>query len=794
VQLNISFVRAVNIAGDQNGSGTVMAVAMDEGGGGFNNRTNKFYRSTNGGVTFSLVSTGAAFYPPGRSVSGYSPGMYAAGYWRYLGGGQGGIGPSNVWHYAYTMGISGTDPGNVMYIRSTDNGTTWSAPLQLNTDATARAQWEPSLAVTKTGRLLVSWYDERETVACGAPGASTLCYRRWGRTSTNGGVTWQADQPIGDALSPLPAQPDPSVISNFVGDWDFANAEGETAFTAWVDGRTLIGGSSQQDVFFDKVVLSPTYGGTDADVVLPDAASPKVTQSGTSVWAHGSTIVVHYNDSRTTSSCYDGVSTSTDGGSTWAAAQPLCSGHGTNFGFPGVVYNEKYSQWFAISLAAGCGGGGVGGWTSANGLAWSPGSCAHSGSFDDRPSVWVDNSLASPYYGNMYVYYNDFNVAGEPYVTRSTDGGATWGTPLQMTASFLRAVSITGSQNGDGTVIVAAMDEGGGGFNNRVNRFYRSTNGGAAFSLAYTGAAFYPPGRSMSGYPPGMYTSPTGYWRYTGGGQAGIGPSTVVHYAYTMGIVGTDPGNVMYIRSTDNGTTWSVPLQLNTDGGTRAQWEPSLAVTKTGAVFVSWYDERETGSCGVAGVNTPCYRRWGRTSLDGGVSWQADEPVSDVVSPLPAQPDTNMNANFAGDWDFAYADGETALTAWVDGRVLISAASQQDVFFDKVKLRSPTSATVLGGGTICTGQSAGIQAVLTGTPPWNVSWSDGAVQSGIMTSPATRSAAPLSTTVYTVTAVSDLYYASGSSSGSASVVVNTDSSSPAVTAPFAATIVQTLCM
>src|SRR5438105_15842654 len=94
------------------------------------------------------------------------------------------------------------------------------------------------------------------------------------------------------------------------------------------------------------------------------------------------------------------------------------------------------------------------------------------------------------------------------------------------------------------------------------------------------------------------------------GQPAALGP--VVHYIYGMGIQGVDPGNVMYVRSTDSGTTWSTPLQLNTDTTTRAQFQANLAVNRTGALFAGWYDERETTSCGPHGPTTPCYRRSGR--------------------------------------------------------------------------------------------------------------------------------------------------------------------------------------
>src|SRR5262249_25262585 len=42
-----------------------------------------------------------------------------------------------------------------------------------------------------------------------------------------------------------------------------------------------------------------------------------------------------------------------------------------------------------------------------------------------------------------------------------------------------------------------------------------------------------------------------------------------------------------------------------------------------------------------------------------------------------------------------------------------------------VAIRVPPTAVVSGGATICAGDTAQITAVLTGTGPWDVSWSDG---------------------------------------------------------------------
>ena len=87
------------------------------------------------------------------------------------------------------------------------------------------------------------------------------------------------------------------------------------------------------------------------------------------------------------------------------------------------------------------------------------------------------------------------------------------------------------------------------------------------------------------------------------------------------------------------------------------------------------------------------------------------------------------------------------------------------------KLVPAPNAAVSGGGTICAGGSATIQAALTGTPPWSLTWSDGVTQSGLTASPATRSVSPGSTATYIVTAFSDAS-GPGASSGGATVTVN----------------------
>jgi len=86
-------------------------------------------------------------------------------------------------------------------------------------------------------------------------------------------------------------------------------------------------------------------------------------------------------------------------------------------------------------------------------------------------------------------------------------------------------------------------------------------------------------------------------------------------------------------------------------------------------------------------------------------------------------------------------------------------------------VKAKPTASVSGTTAICPASSASIQAALAGTSPWNVTWSDGFVQSGVVSSPASRSVSPAATTVYTVTNVADAN-CSNAGSGSATVTVN----------------------
>jgi hypothetical protein len=445
--------------------------------------------------------------------------------------------------------------------------------------------------------------------------------------------------------------------------------------------------------FIQRLLPSPlAYGTTDVNLITGTETFPNVTQSGTFTAGNPDNplqIVVAYIDSRgrnANPNNIGGASVSTDGGNTFVRITRANgqSPFDNTFGLPSVIYNRASGTWFTVWPEEGCGFG-IGYYKSAT--PWDPDSwihgCIHSDStLNDNESGWADNNPASPYYGRMYVSWNGNYPSPLIFVSYSTDNGLTWTKPQQIiSTSLIRNVHITGDLV-TGDVYLAAMDDMGGGFTSRANKIYRSTDGGNTWALTYTGLAFPAPGRTGCSYFPCMYYGPT-YWRTSGSGEPAA-LNHVVHLTYaSRNPSNGDPGNVFYIRSTDSGVTFSAPLQLNTDDTIRAQWQPSLSVATDGSVFATWYDERETSYCIKGDPTVPCYRIWGRKSTDNGATWFPDMPFSDVISPLPDQPDPGIVQVYAGDHDYGSSVLNQHLHAWMDGRVMISGYSQQDAFFDR---------------------------------------------------------------------------------------------------------------
>ena len=302
---------------------------------------------------------------------------------------------------------------------------------------------------------------------------------------------------------------------------------------------------------------------------------------------------------------YSGASFSTDGGTTFTRLNPspFCSWPRDELWRPCYSLQQTYQhvslEFFWLRAAADR--------ASAPGsplTAGSPGRLAlafTTAAQDDRESGWADNNPSSPFFGRMYVSWNDFAVGSgasshaSPLITaplgplRNSELYRLPSSAMSRSPATCRATA---------TVYIAGMDEGGGGFpHNNINHIYRSTDGGNTWTNTYTGPAFPGPGvgaiRLLRLH---VYRLAVA----TGGTRAGVSlPPSTTWFTWSMPSTApaADPGDVYYIRSTDSGVTFSAPFKLNTDATTRPQWQPNLSVSPSGTLFATWYDARESASC-----------------------------------------------------------------------------------------------------------------------------------------------------------------------------------------------------
>jgi hypothetical protein len=152
-----------------------------------------------------------------------------------------------------------------------------------------------------------------------------------------------------------------------------------------------------------------------------------------------------------------------------------------------------------------------------------------------------------------------------------------------------------------------------------------------------------------------------------------------------------DP-DILAIRSTDGGMTWSAPVRVNDDLGTDAQFFPWVDADETGVFHAVWYDRRDNG------FDIDVYYA---SSMDGGASWTANVRVT-AAAFTPVLPSEGGAADFLGDYNAVTAAEGFAYPFYQDAR-----SGVQDVYVAVV----PTSA-IFGDGF----ESGNVTAWSSSTP------------------------------------------------------------------------------
>jgi hypothetical protein len=192
-----------------------------------------FARSTNGGASFTNLGTIAT--NTGAFVSGTDR---TPQFPRIAVDTSGGANNGNIYITYHSSHLGGGTGQDALFLRSTDGGTTWSAPARINDDGTAAAQWFPTIDVGSDGALHSFFYDRR-----GLAGTNTnLFYAR----STNGGVSWEPNVKVTSvSFNVTTAGAD---ITPRWGDYIDGTTLGKSAHVAYADGR-----NGTPDTFYTRV-------------------------------------------------------------------------------------------------------------------------------------------------------------------------------------------------------------------------------------------------------------------------------------------------------------------------------------------------------------------------------------------------------------------------------------------------------------------------------------------------------------------------------------------------------------
>jgi hypothetical protein len=151
-----------------------------------------------------------------------------------------GPGHGNVYVLASIARLSNSDPGDVMFAKSTDGGLTWSAPIRINDDTSVtNTQWMGTMSVAPNGRIDVVWLDTRNDPS--GLDSSALYYSY----STNQGTTWSVNEMLSGIFDPHTGYPNQTKM----GDYFDMVSDNSGAHLAWTN--TLNG---EEDVYYSHII------------------------------------------------------------------------------------------------------------------------------------------------------------------------------------------------------------------------------------------------------------------------------------------------------------------------------------------------------------------------------------------------------------------------------------------------------------------------------------------------------------------------------------------------------------
>lgn len=272
------------------------------------------------------------------------------------------------------------------------------------------------------------------------------------------------------------------------------------------------------------------------------------------------------------------------------------------------------------------------------------------GSGHDHPTLLVDTT-DGPFGGDVYFASGRGGLNPERqfrftvYVARSEDDGRSFPLVRQVIASNLSYEAHLPAVLSDGTLLVPFSDHhtmGGGrlAIGSRRSWAIRSSDGGSRFSepLFITDAC-----DGRGGWP-----------------MLAAGPDDRLWFT----CIAADFEGVLVFRSDDRGESWSGPVRADRGGEDAYTRTPTLAVTSTGIVGVTWYDRCHD-------PERACQHTLFSASVDGGEKFSPPERVSTEGSCPETEANGWTGRRFPAGGDYSglvALDEETFRVAWSDAR------------------------------------------------------------------------------------------------------------------------------
>lgn len=292
-----------------------------------------------------------------------------------------------------------------------------------------------------------------------------------------------------------------------------------------------------------------------------------------------------------------------------------------------------------------------------NGLNWGLPILSVSG--NDRNHVSAEYTGTGPYANYVYAGITPGNFG------RSTDAGLTWTTtfsPSNTQPGCYIAVGPNDTVNGGCVIYVTNT----GSTSARTYNFYRSTDGGANFTL-----------RSSQNYVGWIGSLNTAGRFVINGARTAPHPKIAMDNSngpyrgrlYLVYATNDPPGNgnkpdVWLRYSTDQGATWSPQTIVNDNANPQSsdQWFPEISCEKeTGRLYIHWYDDRNNP----AAYGVDLYATY---TEDGGQTFKPNQRLTNVTFTYPNPPCAANTNCYRGDYTSITGDKDIGFSVWGDHR------------------------------------------------------------------------------------------------------------------------------